>query len=51
MDINVRVCFMTSGEVNREALGEIHPAISLGCYIKKPITVDHLVNRIRTELD
>src|SRR5215831_9592400 len=51
MDINVRVCFMTSGEVNREALGEIHPAISLGCYIKKPITVVHLVNRIRAELD
>lgn len=51
MDINVRVCFMTSGEVNREALGEIHPAISLGCFIKKPITMDYLVNRIKAELD
>jgi DNA-binding response OmpR family regulator len=51
IDINVRVCFMTSGEVNREALGEIHPAISLGCFVKKPITMDYLVNRIKAELD
>ena len=25
IDINVRVCFMSSGEINREALREIHP--------------------------
>jgi DNA-binding response OmpR family regulator len=51
IDINVRVCFMTSGEVNREALREIYPAISLGCFIKKPVTIDYLVNRIKAELD
>lgn len=51
IDINVRVCFMTSGEVNREALMEIHPAISLGCFLKKPITIDYLVNRLKAELD
>jgi len=51
IDINVRICFMSSGEVNREALREIHPAVSLGCFIKKPITVDHLIERIRVELD
>jgi two-component system copper resistance phosphate regulon response regulator CusR len=51
IDINVKVCFMSSGEINREALGEIHPAISLGCFIKKPITVDFLLERIRRELD
>lgn len=51
IDINVRVCFMTSGEVNREALREIYPAISLGCFIKKPVTIAYLVNRIKAELD
>jgi len=51
IDINVRVCIMTSGEVNREALREIYPAISLGCFIKKPVTIDYLVNRIKAELD
>ena len=33
IDINVRVCFMSSGEINREALREIYPRISLGCFI------------------
>ena len=51
IDINVRVCIMTSGEVNREALREIYPAISLGCFIKKPGTIAYLVNRIKAELD
>ena len=51
IDINVRVCFMSSGEINRRALREIYPAISVGCFIRKPVTVDYLVNRIRSELD
>src|SRR5437773_3296603 len=49
--INVKVCFMSSGEINREALREIHPAITLGCFIRKPVTIDYLVKRIRSELD
>jgi len=51
LDINVRVCFMSSGEINREALREIYPAISLGCFIRKPAAIDYLVKRIRSELD
>jgi len=51
IDINVRVCFMSSGEINREALREIYPAISLGCFIRKPVTIDYLINRIKSELD
>jgi DNA-binding response OmpR family regulator len=51
IDINVKVCFMSSGEINREALREIYPAMSLGCFIRKPVTIDYLVNRIRSELD
>ena len=51
IDINVKVCFMSSGEINREALREIYPAISLGCFIRKPVTIDYLVRRIMSELD
>jgi DNA-binding response OmpR family regulator len=51
IDINVRVCFMTSGEINREALREIYPTLSLGCFLKKPVTIDYLVKRINVELD
>ena len=51
IDINVKICFMSSGEIKREALREIYPAISLGCFMRKPVTIDYLVNRIRSELD
>ena len=50
LDINVKVCFMSSGEINREALREIYP-VSLGCFIKKPVNMDYLIERIKAELD
>jgi DNA-binding response OmpR family regulator len=50
-DINVKVCFMTAGEINMDAVREAHPLKSIGCFIKKPITADALVRRIRAELD
>jgi two-component SAPR family response regulator len=51
IDINVKVCFMSSGEINREALREIFPTRQEGCFIRKPVTIDYLVNRIRLELE
>jgi two-component SAPR family response regulator len=51
IDINVKVCFMSSVEINREALREIYPALSLGCFIRKPVTIDYLIQRIMSELD
>jgi DNA-binding response OmpR family regulator len=50
-DINVKVCFMTAGEINIDAVREAHPLKSIGCFIKKPITTDALINRIRAELE
>jgi CheY-like chemotaxis protein len=51
IDINLRVCFMSSGEINREALREIYPTRQEGCFIRKPVTTDYLLERIRSELD
>jgi DNA-binding response OmpR family regulator len=50
-DLNVRVCFMTSGEINMDAAREVHPLKSIGCFIKKPITAEELITRIRAELE
>jgi CheY-like chemotaxis protein len=36
-DANPRICFMTSGQINQEALKEVYPTLSIGCFIKKPI--------------
>jgi CheY-like chemotaxis protein len=51
IDINVKVCFMSSGEINHEALREIYPSLSVGCFIRKPVTIDYLVKRIMSEMD
>jgi CheY-like chemotaxis protein len=51
IDINVRVCLMSSGEINWEALREMYPTRQEGCFIKKPVTIDYLLERIRSELD
>ena len=42
---------MSAGEINRDALREIHPSISLGCFIRKPVEIDYLIERIIAELD
>ena len=41
---------MTSGEINMNAAREVHPLKSIGCFIKKPITAEQLLRRIRAEL-
>ena len=51
LDLNIKVCFMSSGEVNYEAIREIHhPVKSFGCFLKKPATRDYLINRVTQEL-
>ena len=50
-DINVKVYFMTSGEINMDAAREVYPLMNIGCFIKKPITTDALARRIRAELE
>jgi DNA-binding response OmpR family regulator len=50
IDVNVKICFMSAGEVNHEAVRELYPTISIGCFIKKPVTIDYLLKRIMAEL-
>jgi CheY-like chemotaxis protein len=36
LDLNIKICFMTAGEINSEAIREIrHPSRSFGCFLKK----------------
>jgi two-component SAPR family response regulator len=52
LDVNIRVCFISAAEVNIEALREVYPKVtSIGCFIKKPVTIRYLVKRLSTELD
>jgi len=50
-DPNIKICFMSAGEINYEAIREIrHPSKSFGCFIKKPASSTYLVNRVLQEL-
>jgi DNA-binding response OmpR family regulator len=51
LDINVKICFVTAGEANIEVLRKLYPNRSIGCYIKKPVTIDQLVRRVKAELE
>jgi two-component system, OmpR family, response regulator ChvI len=50
-DDKVKVCFITAYEVYYESLKEDFPTLNVGCFIKKPVEIQQLVKRIRTELE
>jgi CheY-like chemotaxis protein len=51
VDPNLRVCFMSAAEININALREVYPKLSFGCFIKKPVTIECLVKRLLAELE
>jgi two-component SAPR family response regulator len=51
LDVNIRVCFISAAEINIQALREVYPKVSFGCFIKKPVTIEYLVERLLAELD
>jgi CheY-like chemotaxis protein len=51
LDVNVRICYISAGEMNVEGLREQYPSLSIGCFIKKPVTIDQLVRRVKAELE
>jgi FixJ family two-component response regulator len=50
-DLNARICFITSGEINMDAAREVRPLKGIRCFIRKPITTEQLLRRIRAELE
>jgi len=51
LDVNIRICFMTALAVNIQALREVYPNVSFGCFIEKPVSIWHLIQRVSAELD
>ena len=50
-DPNIKICFMSAGEINYEAIMEIrHSSRSFGCFIRKPASSTYLINRVLQEL-
>lgn len=51
IDVNPKVCFMSSGLINRGELKEQYPSLNIGCFIKKPIAIENLIGRVKGELE
>jgi CheY-like chemotaxis protein len=51
IDINPRVCFMSSGLINQEALREQYPSLSIGCFSRKPVSISCRVRQVKAELE
>ena len=51
IDADPRICFMSSAEINHEGLREVYPAINIGCFIKKPVSTEYLVRKVKAELE
>ena len=51
IDVNPKVCFMSSGLINRGALRVQYPSLSVECFIEKPITIENLIKRVKAELE
>ena len=50
IDDKPRVCFITAYDLYYEALKKDFPELDVGCFIKKPISIEDLATRIRKEL-
>ena len=50
IDDKPKVCFITAYELYYEALKKDFPELDVGCFIKKPISIEDLTIKIREEL-
>ena len=46
LDLNIRVCFASAAELSVRALREVYPKLSFGCFIKKPVKIEYLIERL-----
>jgi two-component system, OmpR family, response regulator ChvI len=50
IDDKPKVCFITAYELYYETLKKDFPMLDIGCFIKKPISIEDLALKIREEL-
>lgn len=49
-NIDIKKCFITGYEVYYESLKKEFPGLNVGCFIRKPVNEEELVEEIRKEL-
>ena len=51
VDLNPKVCFISSAPINLDALRDQYPSLSFGCFIETPVTIDSLIIKVKAELE
>jgi DNA-binding response OmpR family regulator len=51
VDLDVKICFITAGDIHIDGLREVYSTLSTGCFIKKPISISDLAKRLKAELE
>jgi len=50
--VDITMPLMTAGEINQGAIRELYPLRTIGgCFIKKPVEIDHLIRQLIAELE
>jgi CheY-like chemotaxis protein len=50
IDSKVKSLFISTNQINNDAVRELFPTLEMVCYTKKPINTADLINRIKNEL-
>jgi len=50
LDVNVRILYVIRAD-NQEALREQYPTLSIGCFLRKPVSIEFLIRRVKEELE
>jgi DNA-binding response OmpR family regulator len=50
IDENVKICFITAYEIYYDEFRRMFPKIKVGCFIRKPVSIDNLARLIKDEL-
>ena len=51
VDSRAKACFITAFETYYESLKDSYPSLDVDCFIKKPISIEDLVHRIKTKIN
>ena len=51
IDNKLKVCFITAFELYYDEFKRVFPKIKVDCFVKKPVSIEKLVEVIRTELE
>ena len=51
IDSKAKICFITAFEIYYDEFRRVFPKLEVDCFVRKPVSIDHLVKLIKRKLD